>query len=222
MNCGHCGCAMVAEIKKKRYVYYHCSGYKGKCAEPYVREEIVSEQFSALLGRLSFGDEVLSWVTQALLESHADEQKEHEAAIGRLQNEYDRLRHRLHAMYVDKLDGRIDASLYDQMSEQWRGEQDKIAREITRHQAADRSYLEEGVRLIELGQGAQRLFAKQEPAEQRRLLNFVLSNSTWKDGELTATFRQPFDLIAEVTAAASGGQGGGGLNSPEHPAWLGN
>jgi site-specific DNA recombinase len=173
-------------------VYYHCTGYKGKCPEPYVREEVVSEQFSALLGRLSFGDEVLSWVRTALLESHADEQKEHEAAIGRLQGEYDRLRHRLHAMYVDKLDGRIDGSFYTQISEQWRTEQDKIAREI------DRSYLEEGAQLIELAHGAQRLFAKQEAQEQQRLLNFVLSNSIWK----------------EATAAASGGEGAGGLNSP--------
>ena len=95
------------------------------------------------------------------------------------------------------------------------------AGQIARHQAADRSYLEEGVQLIELAHGAQRLFAKQAAQEQRRLLNFILSNSIWKDGELTATFRQPFDLIAEATAAASGGEGGGGLNSPGHPAWLG-
>src|SRR5207248_2805604 len=24
--CGHCGCSLVGEIKKGRYVYYHCSG----------------------------------------------------------------------------------------------------------------------------------------------------------------------------------------------------
>ena len=52
------------------------------------------------------------------------------------------------------------------MSERWRTEQDKIAREIARHQAADRSYLEEGAKLIELAHGAQRLFAKQEAQEQ--------------------------------------------------------
>jgi hypothetical protein len=74
----------------------------------------------------------------------------------------------------------IDGSFYTQMSEQWRTEQDKIAREIARHQAADRSYLKEGAQLIELAHGAQRLFAKQEAQEQRRLLNFVLSNSTGK------------------------------------------
>lgn len=69
--------------------------------------------------------------------------------------------------------------------------------------------------------GGGRLFAKQEPHEQRRLLNFVLSNSTWKNGELKPTYRQPFDLIAEATAAAMKGKGDGALNSPEHPVWLG-
>ena len=40
--CGHCGCALVGEIKKGRYVYYHCTGYKGKCPEPYTREEVLA------------------------------------------------------------------------------------------------------------------------------------------------------------------------------------
>ena len=92
---------------------------------------------------------------------------------------------------------------------------------ITAQGSADRSYLDEGVRLIELAHGASRLFAKQGPLEKRRLLNFVLSNSTWKNGELSVTFRQPFDLLAEAAAAAADGNNGGGLNSPEHPVWLG-
>jgi hypothetical protein len=52
--------------------------------------------------------------------------------------------------------------------------------------AADRSYLDEGARLLEIAQGARRLFAKQQPSGQRRLLNFVLSNSTSKDTDLPA------------------------------------
>lgn len=222
MSCGHCGCALVGELKKGRYVYYHCTGYKGKCGEPYVREEVISEKFSEVLGRLTFGEDVLSWLTVGLHESHADEQREHEAAIARLQAEYDRLRNRTHAMYVDKLDGRIDGAFYAQMSETWQQEQDKLMREITRHQAADRSYLEEGARLIDLAHGSQRVFAKQEPHQQRRLLNFVLSNSTWKNGELAVTYRQPFELIAEATAVAGSSGNGGALNMPGHPVWLGN
>jgi site-specific DNA recombinase len=151
-----------------------------------------------------------------------DEQKEHEDAIARLKAEHDRLQHRLQAMYVDKLDGRIDNSFYVQMSEQWRLEQDKLMQEIIRHQVADRSYIDEGVRLIELAHGTQRLFLKQQANEQRQLLNFVLSNSTWKNGTLTPVFRQPFDLIAKTTDAAKNKKDGEALNSPGHPVWLGH
>jgi site-specific DNA recombinase len=37
--CGHRGCALVGEIKKGKYVYYHCTGYKQKCREPFVRKK---------------------------------------------------------------------------------------------------------------------------------------------------------------------------------------
>jgi site-specific DNA recombinase len=181
--------------------------------------QVIADKFSSILGRLSFADEVLQWVSTALRESHTDQKKEHESAIARLQAECNRIQNRIHAMYVDKLDGRIDRSFYVQMSEQWRVEQEKLMQEITLHQAADQCYLDEGVRLLELAQTSQRLFAKQEPSEQRRLLNFVLSNSTWKSGELSVVFRQPLDLIAETTATGGDGDDSGGGNPPGCPAW---
>jgi site-specific DNA recombinase len=63
--CGRCGCAVVGEIKKHRYVYYHCTGYADKCRgnpascrRKYVREEVLEAQFTELLGRLKFDDQI--------------------------------------------------------------------------------------------------------------------------------------------------------------------
>jgi site-specific DNA recombinase len=202
--CHACGCAVVGEIKKERYVYYHCTGYADKCqGKPascrriYVREELLEAKFTELLGRLKFDDEVLEWVRDALHASHADERREHEEAIKRLEVESKRLNDRIHAMYVDKLDGVVDAAFFEKMSNQWREEQSRCQREIDRHLEADNSYLTEGIALLDLARNAQRLFAKQEPREKRRLLNFLLSNCAWEDGEVTATFRQPFDILAQ-------------------------
>ena len=50
----------------------------------------------------------LAWVSQALRVSHGDEKQHHDDAIRRIQAECDRLQDRIDAMYVDKLDGRID------------------------------------------------------------------------------------------------------------------
>jgi len=38
-QCRGCGCAVVADRKKERYVYYRCSHRRGDCREGYVREE---------------------------------------------------------------------------------------------------------------------------------------------------------------------------------------
>jgi hypothetical protein len=75
ITCGHCGCAMVGEIKKGRYIYYHCTGFKGKCPEPYTREEVLEEKFTGLLKGIAFSEETLVWVRQALRESHRDERQ---------------------------------------------------------------------------------------------------------------------------------------------------
>jgi DNA invertase Pin-like site-specific DNA recombinase len=76
--CHACGCAVVGEIKKERYTYYHCTGYADKCQgnpascrRKYVREEALEAQFTELLGCLKFDDEVLDWVRDALHASHA-------------------------------------------------------------------------------------------------------------------------------------------------------
>jgi hypothetical protein len=37
-----------------------------------VREELLEKQFTMLLGRLQFDDEVLAWVREALHASHAE------------------------------------------------------------------------------------------------------------------------------------------------------
>jgi site-specific DNA recombinase len=199
--CGHCGCSLVGEIKKNRYVYYHCTGYKGKCPERYTREEVLEEQFANVLKSLRLDDEILGWVTEALRQSHGDAKQHHAAAISRLQGEYNRLQSRIDAMYVDKLDKRVDAAFFDRKSSEWRQEQDALLCSIEGHQSANQTYLEEGIRLLELVQRAHSLFHKQEPSEKRRLLNFLLSNCSWKGGELVPVFRQPFDMLVHANSA---------------------
>ena len=207
------------------YVYYHCTGYSDKCnpatcRRKYVREEALEQQFTSLLGQLHFDDEVLSWVQEALHSSHADKRQEQEEAIARLRAEYDRLQRRLDAMYVDKLDGRVDAAFFDKMAAEWRAEQARCRREIDRYLEADKSYMDEGVRILELARNAQRLFERQEPRQKRRLLNFVLSNCTWEDGEVIATFRQPFDLLAETTVIAAQAMRDGRHHLTKSEIWL--
>lgn len=152
ITCGHCGCALVGELKKGRYTYYHCTAYRGRCAEPYTREEVLADKFTALLQKISFGPEILEWVSRALRDSHHDEKQFHDDAIAKLQREYRRVQDRVDAMYMDKLDGRIDADFFDRKSAEFRAEQCRIQRDIDTPQAANQNYIEDGIKLLELAQ----------------------------------------------------------------------
>jgi hypothetical protein len=198
MRCGHCGCAVVAEIKKGRYVYYHCSGQKRECPEKrYAREEIVEGQFTEVIRRITLPPELVDWASKVLAESDHENKKLQLAALQRLQADRERIQRRVDAMYLDKLDGRITADEYDRLVSKWRSEIQDLQRAIRdKETGTSPTHLPKGIELLKLARNAAELFEKQPATERARLLKFVLSNSVWKDGHLTVYFRQPFDLFA--------------------------
>ena len=192
--CGHCGCAMVGDLKKEKYVYYHCTGYKGKCPEKYVREEEVSRQVEDALKVLKADPEVLAMMIRALKESHDEESRFHQEAVSKLQKERDVLESRLEALYLDKLDKVISPEFFAAKSQEWQAKLTDLCAQIDRHCSAH-SYINEGIEFLELSRRAMERYKECESAEKRRILNLVLSNSLWMNATFTP-YRQPFDLLA--------------------------
>ena len=63
--CGSCGRHLTAEIKKQRYVYYHCAGEEA-CRKTYIREEQLDEQVRALLASIAIPDHAKAWLLQGI------------------------------------------------------------------------------------------------------------------------------------------------------------
>ena len=117
---------------------------------------------------------------------------------------------------------KIGGEFYDRMAGQWREEQSRCLGDIERHQDAEQSYMDEGVRVLELARNAQAMFEWQPAREKRRLLNFVLSNCSWQDGEVVPTFRQPFDLLVKTNISAARAEVRGQPDLAKNEIWLGN
>ncbi len=195
VHCGHCGCILVGEIKKGRYVYYHCTGNRGKCPEPYTRQEIFTKTFAGILRELVIPPPVLEWLGDTVLESDRTEQAAREQAIKRLQTQKNQIEVRIETMYMDKLDGRITQEFFDKHSATWRREQDGLLRKIQDIQKAASASMDEAVDMLRLTSRASELFLQQPAGEQRRLLGVVLENAAWKDGELRTTLFEPFEIL---------------------------
>ena len=100
-----------------------------------------------------------------------DETKFHDDAIARLNANIGVSRTAWTRVYMDKLDGPIDAEFFDRKAAEFRSEQCRLMRDREAHQTADRFYIEEGIKLLELAQRAHRLFESQPAREKRKLLD---------------------------------------------------
>ncbi len=150
IRCGHCGCSLVGEIKKGRYVNYHCTGYRGKCAEPYTREEILEQQFADCLRELVVPPTVLEWLQSEIVASDHTERAAREQAIRRLQTEPQRIEKRMKVLYEDRLDGRIDTATYDTEATAIRAQQQQLRQRLGAAEAAALAPISEAVDLVAL------------------------------------------------------------------------
>jgi hypothetical protein len=203
IHCGHCGCLFVGELKKGKYVYYHCTGNRGKCSEPYTRQEIVAREFGSLLKEIVIPQNILEWLAGTVLSSDRTEQAARAQTIKRLQGDYERIHTRIETMYLDKLDGRITGEFHDQRSAAWRDEQNALLRRIQDIQKATPAPVDEAINLMELTSRACELFTHQPAAEQRRLLQVVVEKSTWQDGRMRTTLFEPFEILRHSNQESS-------------------
>lgn len=215
LTCGRCGCAITGEMHKGKYVYYRCTGYKGKCGQPYVKEEILSEKFGEVVKNIQISENTVEWIKEALLLSHKEEIEYHHKQIAILQAQYNKLQDRIDKMYVHLLDEVINEEFYKDKVDEYKEEQKKILATIEQHQNADTNYLAQGVHILELAKKAYTLYVRQNSREQRKLLNFLLLNCTLNDENLSPTYRKPFDLLVK-SAKNDNWRGGRGLN-PRSP-----
>jgi site-specific DNA recombinase len=199
LTCGVCGCSITAETKKGKYIYYHCTRFKGSCDNDYIREERLSELLAELVARVSIPAEVADWIAQALRDSHKEKERFHRTAILRLQGRYNAVQQKIDLAYDDRLSGRISDDFWTRKSSDWERELDGVRADLAQHEGASQQYSETGSRILELAKTAHKSFVSQNSAEQRKLLETLLSNCAYERGTLTPTYRRPFDLLAKGT-----------------------
>jgi DNA invertase Pin-like site-specific DNA recombinase len=195
VHCGHCGCLFVGELKKRKYVYYHCTGNRGKCEEPYTRQEILAREFAEILQELVIPQAILEWLGSDVLTSDQTEQAARAQAIKKLQARHEQIQARIETMYMDKLDGRITQEFFDKQSATWRSEQDGLQRKIQETLKATPAPIDQALDMLRLTSRASELFLQQPAAEQRRLLRVVVEKAAWQDGALRTTLFEPFEIL---------------------------
>ena len=197
LTCAFDDCAVTAEIKKAKYVYYHCTGYRGKCDLPYMREEALGQRLSQILKNIHIPDGILQHLQDSVKQDSKQMQQETAAQRTRLEQRLSAVRRRMDQAYLDKLDGKISEEFWAEKNAEWQEEANGIVLALGALQTANPDRLLTVNRILELANKAYSLYLRQNSREQGKLLRIVLSNCATDGVNLCPSYRKPFDLIFE-------------------------
>ena len=202
LTCDSCGCAITAQMKKGKYIYYHCTKYHGKatCDNDYIRQEALDEKLAETLAAIQLPDEVAEWMV-ANLKRHLGEANDvQERVKADLQRRITRLKTRLEEAYIDKLEGNITSEFWEEKSKEWQAELTNLQVQLRQERANDPlAILDNAKSTIELSQNAHVQYFRKDWGEKRRVLQRVLSNCTYYHKNLYPVYKKPFDILAEGT-----------------------
>ena len=209
------GCSITAE-KKGKYVYYRCTGFRGACGNTYVREERLADLLGDVIRPIQITSEIAEDIATALRGiDHEAEQRRRES-LRQLDQRRRTVVSKLDRGYDDFVSGRISDEFWTRKSREWESELAMVDTDRPRLEQPRLLATATAAKILELAKKAESLYKTQNPTEQRRLLETVLSNCTFDRGSLCPTYSTPFDLF--VRGNETGDWRGRRDSNPRPPA----
>jgi site-specific DNA recombinase len=195
-----CGCAMVGEIKKGKYIYYHCTGNRAGCDRKghNIRQEVVEQHVINILENFK-QVELPFKETVDLVKGHQRSLREdRENELVRLRTEIDSVERRRHKLLLKSLDEKIDDQRFCD-ADKLLGDSLAEFRARAEHLSQDDSiFVESEDRIKQLLMQAPQLYRQQHDKKKRHLISCLFTRCVWDDNRLHPTFRKPFNRYMHV------------------------
>ena len=201
--CANDGCQLTGDVQKEKYVYYRCTGYKGKCDLPRFREADLSERLGEPLKHLQVPPEIVERVVAMLKQDDANAASKLDAERARLESRLKAVRNRIDSAYLDKLDGKISEEFWERKTNDWQGEEQQVSMAIQAVGGGDTAgRVLSAEKAFELANKAHSLYLSQDSHEKAKLLRMLVSKFEVGALSVKPTYVYPFDVIYERAKAA--------------------
>src|SRR5262249_33776532 len=133
----------------------------------------------------------------ALKVSEADREHCRQTALQQIDRRRRVVVSKLDRGYDDSVSGKISEEFWNRKSQEWEAEIQAIDAERGRLEHPSAELMITAQKILGLAKKAEFLYKTQDPTEQRRLLENVLSNCTFDRGSLCPAYNKQFDLFVE-------------------------
>ncbi|MFA5986506.1 MAG: recombinase family protein [Parcubacteria group bacterium] len=193
VKCAECGCAISPEIKKGKYIYYHCTNYHGNCTNVvWIREKDLILQIKQEFQNMKLTKKSLDKLTTEMRRIHDSEQEYFIQNKNTLEHKLSKIRNRYKVMYEDRLDGRITTEDYDKRCNDYKLQEQDLMEQLEDHSKANQNFYITAGTIIDLSQKSWEIFQVAEPEEKTQLINFVFQNFSLQGKILVFETKNPF------------------------------
>jgi DNA invertase Pin-like site-specific DNA recombinase len=206
IKCSVCGCTHVGEIKKGKYIYYHCTGNKGgNCKSKYLKESYIEELFLNTLDKLTLSDELMPVVINQIKTQVKYERLYNENSTNEVNKKIQNLKNRLNKMFDLYIDGELDKEMYKSKRLEFERDIEELEARLKILNENPGRVLDFSIKLLELFRNARGLYSAASFEKKKELINLVCSNFYYDGEKLTIAIKKAFQPIVKIASFRNGG-----------------
>lgn len=200
IHCSHCGCFLVGELKKQKYVYYHCTGNRGgDCKrKSYIREEKIEEKILEIFNSFKLSPETLEIAKRCLKSEYESQHYYNEARLKKLEEELEKNKQKLNKLFDLYLEGEVEEKLYKKKRGELEEKVEDLSMRYSIYNKTGLDLLKKSEFLLELCEKASLLYSGGDINEKRNLIKIVCSNFYYDGENLTITIKKAFQPIVKI------------------------
>ena len=203
LKCGECGCSITSETQKG-HNYYRCTKKKGKCSQKYIREELLAEQISNIIQKVSLPS---AWTKKMIaeLDKEKEENVQAEATFAQnLQQQISKLNEKLDKLLDLQLSGIISAEEYAAKKQKILNRKIEISEKLKDFERKGGRSLELCKNFILTANQAQIAALRGNYSEKKNVLKRIGSNPLLLERKVFVEYKNPWKLLENSFAEARG------------------
>jgi len=197
--CGECGCAITSETQKG-HNYYRCTKKRGACSQPYIREELLAEQISGEIQKVSLPP---SWADKMIKELEKEKEQTAQDGIAFAQNLKAQIKEReekLDKLLDAHLEGVISKTEYLSKKQKILNEKVELSEKLKDFERKGNHWLEPAKNFILAAKQAKIIALQENLFAKKDFLKKIGSNRILRERKVFVVVEMPWKILADQSA----------------------
>ncbi|MCK4781385.1 recombinase family protein [Candidatus Parcubacteria bacterium] len=214
LKCAECGCSITSETQKG-HNYYRCTKKRVPCSQKYIREELLAEQISNIIQKVSLNS---AWADEMIENLDTDEKENAQAKFSfaqNLKNEIENCQNRLDKLLDAHLEGIISKDEYLAKKEKILNQKIENEQKLTNFEQKDNHWLKPAKKFILEAKQAQIIALRGNFSEKKNFLKKIGSNPLLREREILFTPLKAWKILLKFNNQARAGKKQKGEDRPK-------